>query len=578
MTSLLRRFASTGWTVPAVSLSLAGGLVAVGWFDYTTTRREFLQLLEAHAVSVRETVGAAARANVAAAREMEAELGARLLDNARLLAELDRREALTEARLGEIATRNRLFRATLFDRHGTREMSLAPTGPGGAGPGRGQGGPGWGQGPGGGGPLLDRLIRGTEREAITDVHEGRWGGVARLSAGVRRAGGGAIVLNVDASDVANLRRQTALDHLLDDIVRSTGEVAYVVFESDGVRRSAGEGVQVPDQPAAGAAGQTPPGARHVDPDGVGVLELSGPVDLGESSTATVHIGMRLDGLRTAERRTLSRLALSLGSAVALGVLAVGLMWLRQQYGSLAVEHALAQEALRRRDRLAAMGELASSVAHEIRNPLNAIAMSAQRLRSEGLASAGEPADPDSVALVNVIRQEAQRINGTVQQFLEFARPPALQPRTVALAPWLAAIADAVRPLAESRGLALHADIPELGAATLDPDQLRQALDNLLRNAIDATPSGGRITLAGSRASHTVVFEVTDTGAGIPADVLPKIFDLYFTTKADGTGIGLPVTQQIVSAHGGRVDVVSDARRGTTMRVTLPVTPDEVTRG
>jgi signal transduction histidine kinase len=583
VTPLLRRLAGAGWTVPVVSLSLAAALVAVGWFDYTTTRREFMQLLEAHAASVRETVGAAARANLAAAEEMQAQITARLLDNARLLAELDRLDALSERTVTDIAARNQLFRVTLFEKDGSRRLSLGGiaqggpgTGRGQGGPGWGQGGPGWGQGPGAlGGPLVDRLIKGGEAEAVTEVHEGRREGIARLSAGVRRAGGGAIVLYVDASEVADLRRQTTLDHLLDDIVRSTSDVAYVVFESAGVRRASGTLPPSSSEPAP-QPGDVPGVAAPSRPADDSVLEISGSVDLAGSVQGQVRLGMRLDGLRTAERRTLSRLAVSLGAAVALGVLAVGLIWLRQQYGSLSLEHARAQEALRRRDRLAAMGELASSVAHEIRNPLNAIGMSAQRLKMECL-STDAGADAESIALVDVIQQESQRINRTVQQFLEFARPPALQPRPTPLAPWLESIATAARSLAESRGLTLHHDAAALGDAIIDPDQLRQALDNLLRNAIDATPAGGHVILRGSAAARTIVFEVEDSGDGIPPDVLPKIFDLYFTTKGDGTGIGLPVTQQIVTAHGGRIDVTSVPGRGTTMRVTLPSTP-EVTHG
>ena len=103
----------------------------------------------------------------------------------------------------------------------------------------------------------------------------------------------------------------------------------------------------------------------------------------------------------------------------------------------------------------------------------------------------------------------------------------------------------------------------------DPDQLRQVLDNLLRNAIDATPPGGRVTLSAEWTPRHLVFEVRDTGSGIAADVLPKIFDLYFTTKPQGTGIGLAVSQQIVAAHGGRIDVESRPGRGTVMRVVLP---------
>jgi signal transduction histidine kinase len=104
---------------------------------------------------------------------------------------------------------------------------------------------------------------------------------------------------------------------------------------------------------------------------------------------------------------------------------------------------------------------------------------------------------------------------------------------------------------------------------VDPAQLRQVLDNLVRNAVEATPEGGRISLAARREGGERVLEVRDTGRGIEPDHLPRIFDLYFTTKADGTGVGLAVTQQIVTAHGGMIEVDSQPGAGTSMYVRLP---------
>jgi signal transduction histidine kinase len=308
-----------------------------------------------------------------------------------------------------------------------------------------------------------------------------------------------------------------------------------------------------------------------------VLELTGPIDLGGGREAHLHLGMRLDGLRRAERRTMGRLATSLTAAATLGVLAIGLVWLHRRYGTLSVEHARAREALRRRDRLAAMGELASTVAHEIRNPLNAIAMSAQRLQREcfGAADPPAPADRDeALALVGVVQSEAQRIDRKVQQFLDFARPPALAPRPVRLSAWLQDIVTAAAPLAASRQVSLQsAAAPEVDVV-IDPDQMRQAIDNLLRNAIEATPAGGTVSLDVAHSPRELVLEVRDTGAGIAREHLPKIFDLYFTTKPQGTGVGLAVTQQIVAAHGGRIDVESAPGHGTTMRIRLPAVKAE----
>ena len=112
----------------------------------------------------------------------------------------------------------------------------------------------------------------------------------------------------------------------------------------------------------------------------------------------------------------------------------------------------------------------------------------------------------------------------------------------------------------------------------DPDQLKQAVDNLLRNAIDASPDGGRVRIEARREASDHVIDVVDEGPGIPADIVPKIFDLYFTTKADGTGVGLAVTNQIVEAHHGRIDVDSSPGKGTRMSVRIPADQEAANRG
>ena len=278
--------------------------------------------------------------------------------------------------------------------------------------------------------------------------------------------------------------------------------------------------------------------------------------------------MRLDGVRGAERRLLFRLAASLLGATLLVGLSVGTLWWRDRYGALSAKHARAEEALRRRDRLAAMGELAASVAHEVRNPLNAIAMSVKRVRREFL---GAPAESDAdraelSELLGVMEAETQRINRTVQQFLDFARPPRLDPQPTDLAAFASGLVESRRPLAESRGVTLDADVTGAGEAMTDPDQLRQAADNVLRNAIEATPAGGRVSVRARSADREHAIEVIDDGEGIASDKLGRIFDLYYTTKPEGTGVGLAVTQQIVAAHGGAVDV--ESRPGAGTRVTL----------
>jgi len=555
--------------IVAASAVAALGLVVVGWIDYAGTRDELLRLLRGQAASLRQTIAAAARANEAAGAQAEAQVTERLLDNARLLAEIDRRGGLTQQYLDTVAAENRLFRASVFAADGSRELSSSGAGR-------------FGQGRGfQGGSIVPRLLGGTDTELVEQMHPTRWGGGARIAAGVRRAKGGAIVLNVDASDVEAIQRQVSLDSLIRDIAASTAAIAFVSLEGGAIRASHGE-----PPPAAPPAVMDPPppdGAaaqaveREVTVAGRPVLEFAGPITLGSSATGELRLGLRLDDLRHAERRVLVRLVVSLAAALLLSLLALGTVWLRQAYSTLTEKHALAEAALRRRDRLSAMGELASTVAHEVRNPLNAIAMSGQRLRREFLGGAVAVPESDRAELeqlLGVLESETRRINDIVRQFLAFARPPKLAPRETDLAALVGAAAEAMRPIASNRTVSLEVDVAGAGQALVDPDQLRTALDNLAGNAIDATPAGGRVRIAARSNAKEHAIDVSDTGAGIAPEDLPRIFDLYFTTKPEGTGIGLAVTQQIVSAHGGTIEVDSSAGAGTRMTIRLPRTAGE----
>jgi signal transduction histidine kinase len=557
------------------SLVAAGGLLVVGWFDYAATRSELLQLLREQAQSLRQTIAAAARSNQAAGVQAERQVSERLLDNARLLAEIDRHQALDQKVLDQIAARNRLFRVAVIAPDGELERS--------------SGGFGYGFGFGGGGrgfpaaPLLQRVLSGTESELVGQLHSPRWGGGARMAAAVRRAKGGAILLNADATEIEALQKQVSLDSLVRDIAATTAQLAYVSLDHADLHITHGtmpEAGAPASQASPAVGGGTGLAEHELMLGGRPVIEFVGPVALGGGVNATLRLGLRLDGLRRAEGRLLTRLVASLAAALSLSLLALGTVWLRQSYVALSEKHALAEAALRRRDRLSAMGELASTVAHEVRNPLNAIGMSVQRLRREYPAAVATESDADReemTQLLQVVEGETKRINAIVQQFLEFARPPRLAPRDTDLGAELQSVVDAAHPLAASRGVRLDVDATGAGSAVVDAGQLRQVLDNLLRNAIEATPEGGRVTVVAKSGSKGHTIAVRDTGVGIAPEDLPRIFDLYFTTKLEGTGVGLAVSQQIVSAHGGTIEVDSKPGEGTSMTIRLPLVPEGGTR-
>jgi signal transduction histidine kinase len=568
--------------------AVALGLVGLVSYDYRATRGELLGLLREQAHALRDSLAAAARSNRAASAVAAAQLGQRLLDQARALGTLDGEGGLSAAALEAAGARNPLFRVAVFSADGSRDGLAAPGPdgqPGGRGPragwtrggggqgqgpglGRGRGGgrgPGGGFGPGGGGGVLRQILEEGEDEVVTGAHASRWGGGERVAAGVKRARGGAIVVTVDATEVAALEKPASLEALLGQITTGSPQIAYTVFEHPEGRIAFGEA------PADLSTAAAPAAERSLTVGGRPVLELASDVPLAGGDTARLRLGMRLDGVRRVERRMALRLLASVAAASGLVALAFGLAGLRRRYGVLTEKHARAEEALKRRDRLAAMGELASTVAHEVRNPLNAVGMTAQRLRREflGTVPEGAPARSEIEELLSIMASETQRIERIVQQFLEYARPPRLAPEPVDLGALVDDVAARARPLAEARGVRLEAATSGTGTAVVDPAQLRQALDNLVRNGVEATPAGGLVRLAARREGGGHAIEVRDTGRGIEPDQLPRIFDLYFTTKPEGTGVGLAVTQQIVTAHGGTIEVDSRPGAGSAMTVRLP---------
>jgi PAS domain S-box-containing protein len=238
-----------------------------------------------------------------------------------------------------------------------------------------------------------------------------------------------------------------------------------------------------------------------------------------------------------------------------------------------------EERERLRDRLAALGEMAAAIAHEVKNPLAGIEVMAGLLKRQLADSA------DAQAILADIIKEAKMANAIVLEVLEFVRPIRLQVERVSLGE---AITDAVS-LAEGHGprgrVAVDVSIPaDLPAIQGDPHQLRQIFTNLLINAYEALNGHGIVRIAATTlpeedlpgggenlSGPTVQVEVVDDGPGIPPEVVDKIFSPFFTTKPQGSGLGLAIVRKIVDAHDGRIDVNGRPGQGTAFRVTLPVT-------
>ncbi|HEY5947597.1 MAG TPA: ATP-binding protein [Kofleriaceae bacterium] len=229
-----------------------------------------------------------------------------------------------------------------------------------------------------------------------------------------------------------------------------------------------------------------------------------------------------------------------------------------------------ERELVRSERLAAVGKMAAMITHEVRNPLSSIGLNTELLQDELEGSSDE-----AKKLLRAIHREVDRLTAITEEYLAFARLPKPKIAPEAVNPLVGALAAFVREDLASKNVKLVVDLVEGDPiALIDAAQMRQCLINLVRNASEALAGkpSGTVVLRTRRAGDRIRIDVEDDGAGIAADVLPRMFDPFFSTKEGGSGLGLALTQQIVKDHGGDLAVQSTVGRGTTFTVSVPAKP------
>lgn len=216
-------------------------------------------------------------------------------------------------------------------------------------------------------------------------------------------------------------------------------------------------------------------------------------------------------------------------------------------------------------RLSASGRLTRGVAHEVKNPINAIVLHLQLLQNK------LQADPDTRRHMDIIDSEIHRLDRVVQTLVDFMRTRELHTEEVDFRRLLEDVAVLAAPDAGQRGVSITRKFPEqpLGVK-VDTDFMKQAVLNIVLNGVQAMPDGGELTISAQRRGDVIVTEIRDQGAGIPPELQDKVFELYFTTKKEGTGIGLAETYKIMQWHYGTIEFESEDGVGTTFRLRLPL--------
>jgi len=501
----------------------------------------------------------------------------RLVDNARLIDQLLLSRHVDQALLAELSAMNRLQKIELLDEQGrpwklaalpamiaarkkAREETLQPHGP--------TISYAWGK--------RWRLPTEKAEEKTGEPPPGVkdkefWKGSAFGVAVSARSFPGIIAIHANADYIFNFEKAIGVQRQIEDLGRQSDSEFVSFLDSDLnviAHTDRGRIGKQENEPLVLRAKVDRQLFSQIVDSGAGkrYLEIIKPVAMEESNLGFLKIGLSLGSMEVAWRNSLRAIVI-LGIAIlGAGILGMAAIFHNQQNHMLEVK-ALETEVLHR-ERLSALGNMAATVAHEIRNPLNAISMGLQRLKMEFQPTE----DMDQYShLTELMLGEVHRLNSIVEQFLSLTRPVKIIAEVFPLPEVLKELAalqdsDARRSKVQIRVVAA----PNLPALKADPDLLTQVLLNLMINGLQAMPDGGTLTLEAKTSMVNFLIDVTDTGTGITPGNERRIFEPYFTTKAKDTGHGLTISRRIIEAHGGTITVSNQAGGGCRFEICLPL--------
>jgi signal transduction histidine kinase len=389
---------------------------------------------------------------------------------------------------------------------------------------------------------------------------------------------GVIVVHADAEYLLNFRKEIGLQPLIQGLGKQPGVVEVSLLDRDfTVVASSDASVVDRKEENAFLRDVLTTGAVRSRRQSCGgdceVVEVVKPFTLEQKQVGLIRLALSTAGLADVTRQAQRGILWYSLGLLAVGVTAaVAIFWIQARH---LAERQRLEAAVAHEQRLSAMGNLAAGVAHEIKNPLNAISMGVQRLRME-FAPAAADARREYTRVTRILEAEVSRLDSIVNQFLTLARPLRLTLADQPLAPLLKEVLTLLSAQAAAQGVSIVEEL-QLGdtRALLDLQQLTQAIMNVLLNAIQAMPKGGALTVraevvalpaASGRIARIVI---TDTGSGIPPENLDRIFEPYFTTKEGGTGLGLALTRRIILEHRGSIQTANDPGGGARFTIDLP---------
>jgi signal transduction histidine kinase len=299
-----------------------------------------------------------------------------------------------------------------------------------------------------------------------------------------------------------------------------------------------------------------------------ILEIVAPIYLFEKIAGVVRLGLDREGTDEILAENRRNIIFFMASVILITLLSMWILYRNQNRHLAGIVEI--ERQLEKAERLSALGQLAAGVAHEIRNPLNAISMASQRLKREFM-----PGDEEKIKefqiLASVIRDEIRRLDGIIEEFLTFSKSRRLELHDYPVSEVLQKIVNLIKEEAALKGITIETRYnQEPAIIPMDVDKLQQALFNFVKNAMESISGAGNIILsvdAGRR--DRISIKISDNGCGMTSEEIERIFNPEYTTKEKGLGLGLPLAHEIIRGHGGEIRVVSQQGEGTTFEIMLP---------
>lgn len=390
----------------------------------------------------------------------------------------------------------------------------------------------------------------------------------------RPDGSGTIVIALDQDSARYWGTRVSVEKAIEKLGEGQGLVYLTIRDKTG--RSLGNTGKLPD----GLINEDPlvtkilGGTQEIESrsilhDGKSIFEIIAPLRLDDQIAGIIRLGLERENTDQILNENRRNIYVFLAFIVMITLLSMWLLYHDQNRHLAGIVEM--ERQLEKAERLSSLGQLAAGVAHEIRNPLNAISMASQRLKREFIPSE-EKKTKEFETMTGVIRDEIRRLNGIIEEFLTLSKSRKLELRDRPLQEVLQKIVNLISAEATAKGIAIRTqwrDNPVV--IPMDMDKLQQAFLNFVKNAMESISGEGSITLSIRKPEKGWVgVTITDTGCGMTTEEVDKIFSPEYTTKEKGLGLGLPLAHEIIRGHGGEILVLSRKGKGTTFEILLPL--------